>query len=236
VTRLPDIQGAFRQALETNADLLYRHTATWSDGTRCRFSVQDPNKADTALNRTLRERPDAPDLRLLKVHPADTRPTLAAHLTWEDGVLFVERYAQASDFTAQAVGVCRLVVPARIASYPLVFQGAAGLVQLPNGNTRPGPGQPIPVTVRLEATQDPQVRATVGADVLSVALYGRWGAPGQPQERPAGVQWGSSAPLTFQGVPGQLTLKAAFPDADPVITAIHGEPFLASWVAGKEHV
>ncbi|MGY2892755.1 hypothetical protein [Deinococcus sp. UYEF24] len=233
---LDQIAGAVAQ-VQGNADLnavRFRHTATWSDGTTCRFGVQDPNKVDSALSRSLRSRPDAPDVRVLRVHQEDASPALAASIPWENGVLFVEHYAQTSDFTGTAPGVCRLVVPTRIASYPLVFVTPGPLITVPStGNQKPGPGVPLQVVARLEAITDPKLVQLVGADPLTAALFGRWGAPGQPQLRPVGVYWGSTSPLTLQGVAGTLTVRTAFPDDDPVQTAIHGEPFLATWRVDK---
>ncbi|MGY2892482.1 hypothetical protein [Deinococcus sp. UYEF24] len=233
MTRLEQYRALAQGQLKANADLLYRHEATWSDGTNCRFSVQDPNKVDGSLARSLRSRPDAPDLRVLRLPPGSVHPALAASIPWEDGVLFVEHYAQTSDFTGTTPGICRLVSPARIASYPLVVVTPGPLITVPGtGNQKPGPGVPLQLVARLEAVTDPKLVQLVGADPLTVPLFGRWGAPGQPQLRPAGVHWGSTSPLTLQGVAGTLTVRTAFPDDDPVQTAIHGEPFLAVWKAG----
>jgi hypothetical protein len=217
--------------VQSNDDLnavRFRHSATWS-----RFSVQDVTKIDTALTRSLRSRPDAPDVRVLRLPPGP-RPAPAAFIPWEDGVLFVEHYAQTSDFTVTAPGICRFVSPARVSNYPLSFHTPGPLSPEPGtGNMRPTTGPPIEIRARLEATSDPKVLNLVGVDPLSNVLYGRWGAPGQPQPRPAGVHWGSTSPLTFQGVEGVLTVRTAFPDEDPVQTAIHGEPFLATWRVDK---
>jgi len=230
MSRLDRYRAQAQRQLTKYADVLYRHEATWSDGTSARFSVQDPNKVDGALNRSLRSRPDAPDVRVLRLPFDGPRPALAASIPWEDGVLFIEHYAQTGDFTETAAGVCRLVVPARIASYPLTFQTAGPLAAQPGtGNMLPTAGPPISVVARLEATTDPKVLDLVGADPVSAVLFGRWGAPGQPLHRTAGIHWGSTSPLTLQGVTGVLTVKTAFPDDDPVQTAIHGEPFLATW-------
>jgi len=236
VSLLDQVKAAVQQVQgneELNA-LRFRHEATWSDGTNCRFSVQDPNKVDSTLNRSLRSRPDAPDVRVIKLPFDAARAGLAASILWEDGVLFIEHYAQTGDFTGTAPGICRLVSPARIASYPLVFVTPGPLItDVATGNRKPSPGVPLSVSARLEAVTDPKVVQLVGADPLSVPLFGRWGVPGQPQFRPAGVHWGSTSPLTLQGVIGTLTIRTAFSDDDPVQTAIHGEPFLGVWKAGE---
>lgn len=232
MTRVSELQALAQGALMQNADLLYRHTGTWSDGAICRFSVADPNRVDTPLAHSLRDRPDAPDLRVLKVHPDDPHPAPAAYLPWQGGVLFVERYAQASDFTEAAPGICRFVDPARSRHDLLAFGVPGPLVTDPHtGNRLPGPGTTLTVPVRLEATADPQAREAVGADSATVVLFGRWGQAGEPLPWPGGVHWGSSSPLTLQGQPGTLTVRLAWPDADPVQSLIHGEPFLAIWVA-----
>ncbi len=230
VTRLSQYQALAQKALKQNADLVYRHDTIWSDGTGCRFSVQDPNKVDTALNRSLRTRPDAADVRVLRVHPDSPCPELAAFIPWEAGMLFVERYAQTSDFTGKPTGICRFVDPARSRTSVLVFPGRGGaLVPDGRGNLRPGPSVPITALARLEAPSDPQVRDAVGADAATTVLMGRWGAAGEPRAQPGGVSWGSQSPLVLSGQPGTLTVQLAWPDADPIQTAIHGEPFVALW-------
>ncbi|GGO22172.1 hypothetical protein [Deinococcus humi] len=111
MNRLPGLQATAQRLLNQNADLLYRHTDTWSDGTSCRFSVQDPNQTDqgTRLAQRLTGVPDVLDVRLLKTHPADPPPGEGASLTWDGGTLTLVNWGQVSDFTGLAVGVCRLV-------------------------------------------------------------------------------------------------------------------------------
>lgn len=90
--------------------LLYRHTGTWSDGTSCRFSVRDPAKTDqgTRLAQRLTGEVSVTDVRLLTVHPDDEPPGEGASLPWDGGTLTLVSWGQPSDFTGQAVGVCRL--------------------------------------------------------------------------------------------------------------------------------
>ena len=214
-------------------ELRFRHTATWSDTTQCRFSVQDPSKIEGTLARSLRDRPDAADLRILKVHQGDTAPGLAAHIPWDNGgVLFVEHFPQQSDFLDSHVAVCLLVHPERSVSHELLFTLPGPLVKDPvSKNMVASPGWPLGLSARLEATTDPQVRDAVGADTATVVLFGRWGVAGHPRDWPVGLHWGSSSPLELQGQPGVLTLKLAWPDADPVKPFIHGAPFVATWRA-----
>lgn len=113
MTLLQQIMGAVAEVqgdAESNA-VRFRHTATWSDGTDCRFSVQDPSKTDagTKLAQRLTGVPDVLDVRLLKAHPADPPPGEGASLPWDGGTLTLVGWSQVSDFTGQAVGVCRLV-------------------------------------------------------------------------------------------------------------------------------
>ncbi|GAA5513642.1 hypothetical protein Dcar01_02386 [Deinococcus carri] len=228
--RVERIRERVQGRLRARADILYRDSTTWSDGTTCQFSVLDPSRADGTLARSLRQRPDAPDMRVLEIHPDHPRPAPGSHIPWEHGVLFIERYAQESAFTATAPGVCRFVDPARTRHDLLTFATSGPLVEDPRtGNVSPSPGVPLTLPARLEATTDPQARDAVGADTATVVLFGRWGKAGEPQPWPDGVRWGSTCPLTLQGQPGTLTVRLAWPDADPVQSLIHGEPFLATW-------
>lgn len=95
---------------ELNA-VRFRHTDTWSDGTSCRFSVQDPSATDqgTRLAQRLTGTVEVLDVRLVKTHPADPPPGEGASLPWDGGTLTLVSWGQVSDFTGQAVGVCRLV-------------------------------------------------------------------------------------------------------------------------------
>lgn len=95
---------------ELNA-LRFRHTATWSDGTTCRFSVRDPARTDqgTRLAQRLTGTPEVLDIRLLSTHPEDEPPGEGASIPWDGGTLTLVSWGQVSDFTVQAAGVCRLV-------------------------------------------------------------------------------------------------------------------------------
>lgn len=216
--------------LTAKAGLLCPFKEMWSDGVERDFDVKDPNRVEGVLARSLRARPDGADVRILQLLPGVTPPPPGAHIPWEQGVLFVERHAQTSSWSARTPAICRFVDPARSLSHPLTFTTAGPLVRDPRThNMVPGPGVPLPVQARLEATADPQVREAVGADTASVVLFGRWGPAGQPQDRPEGVRWGSAAPLALQGQPGTLTVRLAWPDPDPVQTLIHGAAFVAVW-------
>ena len=232
MTRLPGIQGRFHRALTGNADLLYRHAATWSDGTSCRFSVYDVSRSDSTLARILRDRADWPDLRMLKLHPADPRPAPLSRLSWEDGLLYLERYAQTSDFTGTAPGILHWVQPTRARVTVLTFTLPGAPTTDALGNPKRGAGAPLPVSVRLAATDDPAVRELSGADTSTLAITGRWGTLANPGGKPAALDWGSSARLTLDGQPGVLTLRVAYPDPDPVSEAIFGQRFAATWRAG----
>jgi len=235
VSLLSKIQRAVDKVQGNNdlTEVRFRHEVTWSDNTTCRFSVQDPNKVEGTLARSLRSHPDAADLRVLRVHQDDSAPALAAHIAWDQGaVLFVERYPQQSEFLDSHVAVCRLVQPARSVSYELLFTLPGPLVKDPvSKNMVASPGEPLRASARLEATTDPQVRDAVGADTATVVLFGRWGTAGHPSAWPVGLHWGSSSSLELQGQPGVLTIKLAWPDADPIQTQIFGAPFIAIWRA-----
>lgn len=109
---LAEIQGD----AELNA-VRFRETGTWSDGTACRFSVRDPNKGGRSSETQLQTDPIPASLRLLRVHPDDSRPSSGASLSYQGGLLVLGLYADSSIWTGQQVGVCRLVDER---AYPLV--------------------------------------------------------------------------------------------------------------------
>lgn len=117
--RLPRIRDRVQQRLRDNADVLYRHAGTFTKGPHtwpCRFSVRDPAKAKPDELARLQAFAGVrglvyTDLRLLRVHPDDTPPFPGATIPFDDGVLEVLEWSQASDFTGQRVGTCVLRRP-----------------------------------------------------------------------------------------------------------------------------
>ena len=91
------------------SEVLFRHKQAWSDGTTCRFSVQDPSKTSSGsqLAQRLTGLPDVLDVRLIRVHPDDARPGTLATLPWDGGTLSLVEWSQKSDFTDQAIGIGR---------------------------------------------------------------------------------------------------------------------------------
>lgn len=117
--RVDEIRARVHSRLVGNADLLYRHTLTFTLGPHTwdvRCSVRDPQRLKPdALNR-LRAQADAlgvvfTDLRVLTVHPDDTVPIENAVTPWDDGTLQLLSWSQASDFTGQRTGTCVLRRP-----------------------------------------------------------------------------------------------------------------------------
>ena len=110
MSALVAIRQRVRASLTARAELLYRHQAEWSDGTNPRFSVRDPNRTDQGarLAQRLSGTPDVLDVRLLTCHPDDEPPGEGASLPWDGGTLTLVSWGQPSDFSGQAVGVCRL--------------------------------------------------------------------------------------------------------------------------------
>ncbi len=109
---LDDIRAAMGEVQadpELNA-LRFRHQATWSDGTHCRFSLQDPSKTDAGVRmaQRLTGTDEVTDVLLLRVHPDDPRPDTGAEVPWDYGTARLVSWGTPSDFTGQAVGVCRL--------------------------------------------------------------------------------------------------------------------------------
>ncbi|GGR11410.1 hypothetical protein [Deinococcus ruber] len=105
--RLERIKAAAQRALSSNGDLLYRHEATWSDNTTCRFSVQEPSKTNPLVAALLQVNPQQTGLRVVKVHPDDPRPKEGSHIPWQGGTLTLERWSDKSDFTDQREGTAR---------------------------------------------------------------------------------------------------------------------------------
>ena len=137
------------------ADLLYRHTATWSDGTTCRFSVQDPNNGKNV--RAIVTGPEQASLRILRVHHDDAKPVLAATTPWESGTLLRGHESDVSDFTGQASFSCRQV------------DGRYYPVSASTGNG-------AAIQLRIEAASGVAERAGAGAmDVAVVTLVSHIG-------------------------------------------------------------
>ncbi|WP_019585224.1 hypothetical protein [Deinococcus apachensis] len=91
-------------------ELRFRHSGKWSDGTTCRFSVRDPARTDQGIRlaQRLTGEPNVLDVRLLSVAPDHEPPGEGASIPWDGGTLTLVSWGQVSDFTGQAVGVCRL--------------------------------------------------------------------------------------------------------------------------------
>jgi len=120
VTLSPEAQAIRDQArseLRANAGLAYPENwddgvtarAAWSDGTVCRCSIRDPNKTDAGykLAQRLTGVPEVQDIRLLRVHLDDEPPGVGATLDFDSGSVKLLFWSQVSDYTGQAVGVCR---------------------------------------------------------------------------------------------------------------------------------
>lgn len=101
------VSRAMLRALRTNAAFFYRHEATWSGGTTCRFSVVDPSPVNVAQVQAAVAAEGKPleDARVLTVHVDDAPPKRGEFILWEDGRLEVIGYGQVSDFTGTALGV-----------------------------------------------------------------------------------------------------------------------------------
>jgi hypothetical protein len=115
--RLEDFQALAQGALRDNADLVYRHTATWSDGTYCRMSVErlDPAKLATS--------PMTASLLKVRMHPDDPRPAPGSTTTYLGFMLSLGALSDPSDFTRQTSSVAR-VIDERV--YPIHVTRADG--------------------------------------------------------------------------------------------------------------
>lgn len=147
------------------------------------------------------------------------------------GRVFVPE-AEAEDPAEQGVALIVRLAPLvdRTRLYSLTFPGIPTLGTLP-GSSNPVelPGTPLVISVRLEATADPRLRETVGADQAELALVGRWGTYEHPLTRPASVRWGVTSPLAFEGQTGVLTMALAWPDSDLATEQQFGGRFLCTW-------
>ncbi|WP_407540233.1 hypothetical protein Q0M94_02185 [Deinococcus radiomollis] len=85
------------------ADLLRRHSGTWSDGTTCRFSVErlDPVK--------LANSPLTASLLKVRIHPDDSRPAPGSTVAYLGCRLSVGTRSDPSDFTGQTYSVARVI-------------------------------------------------------------------------------------------------------------------------------
>lgn len=112
-TQLMDVLTDFDQH---HASEFYPHLLTWSDGTACQCSVQDPSATDQGykLAQRLSGLPDVLDVRLLRVRPGDPTPGEGASLPWDGGTLKLVSWGQPDEHTRQIsagwrqVGVTRL--------------------------------------------------------------------------------------------------------------------------------
>lgn len=108
--------------IRENAGLIFRFKGTFSkvqNGRRreypCRFTVKDPVKADpktvaAAQAFAAGQQAAFEDVRILKVHPDDTRPPEGSTLTevWDGGTLHLVAWAQTSDLSRIPQGLCLL--------------------------------------------------------------------------------------------------------------------------------
>lgn len=108
-TELDQLRAEAGRELRANADVLYRHSGTWSDNTTCRFSVQDPARDGRSGPQRLSTSPLDASLRRLKVHPDDVMPAIGASVAYQGGVLVRGQQTDTSDFTSTSTGVCRLI-------------------------------------------------------------------------------------------------------------------------------
>lgn len=119
MTRYNEIRTAARSALVENADLIYRHSLTWSRSgvlapTPTRCSIKDPRRLDYASARSLElaaARVGVPfaDLRVVTVHPDDARPRPGSRVAWDGGTLELKEWSQSSDFTGSSLGLAVIV-------------------------------------------------------------------------------------------------------------------------------
>lgn len=113
--RLEEARTRARAGLRGAADLVYRHSLTFSFAgvtsphvTRC--SIKDPRQIDFSTARSAEAgaaRLGVPfaDLRLVKVHPDDDLPHPGSRVPWDGGELEILEWAQASDFTLTSLGL-----------------------------------------------------------------------------------------------------------------------------------
>jgi len=177
VSLLSEVLGAvqgIQQDAELNA-LRFRHSATWSDNTTCRFSVQDPAKDGRSGPQKLATSPLDASLRRLKIHPDDTMPAPGASTPYQSGLLVRGSQTDTSDFTGTSTGVCRLV-DAR--AYPVLAVSQTGqrlrllIIARTGDAVVPGPGaQDVRADLGLShsAHTPPGVLLQVGDELVTSA-------------------------------------------------------------------
>lgn len=126
-------------------ELRFRHSATWSDATVCRFSVErlDPLK--------LAKEPMTASLLKIRVHLADPKPAPGSTVIYQGFTLSLGQWSDPSDFTGESSSVAR-VIDQRV--YPQTASVATG------GTVR----------LRIEAMNGSAVQA--GSGVMDVAAVG----------------------------------------------------------------
>lgn len=166
-------RAAARSELRAEGGLLYPHTGTWTDGTTCRFKVQDPARDGRSGPQKLVTHPLDASLRRLKVHPDDVMPAVGASTPYQSGLLVRGQQTDVSDWTGTSTGVCRLV-DAR--AYPVLAVSKVGqrlrllIIARTGDAVVPGPGaQDVRADLGLShsAHTPPGVMLQVGDELIT---------------------------------------------------------------------
>lgn len=91
-----------------NADLLYPHRPTWSDGARPRCDVEEADPHSQAYARAVLSAPDlaARDVRFLTYHQGDVPPGEGASCPFDGGQLTLRHWGQVDEYDGTALGIC----------------------------------------------------------------------------------------------------------------------------------
>lgn len=108
MTRLDSYRALVISQERANADLLYPHQPTWSDGTTALVDVQEADPKSRAYARALQVAPDLAqrDVRFLTYRPGDTPPMERASCSFDGGRLTLHHWGQVDEYDGTALGIC----------------------------------------------------------------------------------------------------------------------------------
>lgn len=108
MTRLPRLRDLVTRQERANADLLYPHRPTWTDGSSARVDVEEADPRSRAYARAVQTAPDLAqqDVRFLTYHPDDTPPAEGSECAWDGGTLTLRHWGQVDEYDGTALGIC----------------------------------------------------------------------------------------------------------------------------------
>lgn len=107
MSRLPAFRNLVQRQERANADVLYPHRPTWSDGTSPRIEVEEADPRSRAYARAVQAAPDLAqgDVRFVTYHPDDAPPGEWATCPFGGGLLTLRHWGQVDEYDGTALGV-----------------------------------------------------------------------------------------------------------------------------------